>query len=83
MCGGASQVCSPQIFQASWMSLGMMVTRLAWMAQRLVSSNNLTRYTSAASLSTSSAEGWNRISCATSKLFDEKSHELLVVSDFL
>ena len=29
------------------MSLGMMVTRLAWMAQRLVSSKRPTRYASA------------------------------------
>ncbi|KAF8717112.1 hypothetical protein HU200_026226 [Digitaria exilis] len=29
--------------RASWMSLGMMVTRLAWMAQRLVSSKSPTR----------------------------------------
>ena len=34
---------SPRILLASWMSLGMMVTRLAWMAHRLVSSNNPTR----------------------------------------
>jgi len=34
---------SPRILLASWMSLGMMVTRLAWMAHRLVSSNRPTR----------------------------------------
>ena len=34
---------SPLILRANWMSLGMMVTRLAWMAQRLVSSNRDTR----------------------------------------
>ena len=34
---------SPLIRLASWMSLGMMVTRLAWMAQRLVSSKSPTR----------------------------------------
>ena len=34
---------SPRMRRASWMSLGMMVTRLAWMAQRLVSSNSDTR----------------------------------------
>ena len=66
VCGEASQVRSPRIFLASWMSLGKMVTRLAWMAQRLVSSNNPTRYASAASKSANSAEDWNRISCATS-----------------
>ncbi|KAM5294106.1 histone H2B type 1-C/E/F/G/I-like [Glossophaga mutica] len=31
--------------RASWMSLGMMVTRLAWMAHKLVSSNRPTRFT--------------------------------------
>ena len=34
---------SPRMRRASWMSLGMMVTRLAWMAQRLVSSKRPTR----------------------------------------
>ena len=34
---------SPRMRLASWMSLGMMVTRLAWMAARLVSSNRPTR----------------------------------------
>ena len=33
---------SPRMRRASWMSLGMIVTRLAWMAQRLVSSKRLT-----------------------------------------
>uniref|UniRef100_A0A8R7QW43 Secreted protein n=1 Tax=Triticum urartu TaxID=4572 RepID=A0A8R7QW43_TRIUA len=46
--------------RASWMSLGMMVTRLAWMAQRLVSSKRPTRYASAASWSASTAWLWNR-----------------------
>ena len=40
---------SPLIRRASWISLGMIVTRLAWMAHKLVSSNNPTRYASAAS----------------------------------
>ena len=31
------------IRRASWMSFGMMVTRLAWIAQRLVSSKRPTR----------------------------------------
>ena len=66
MCGEVSQVHSPRILLASWMSLGKMVTHLAWMAQRLVSSNNPTRYVLAASWSASSAEDWNCISCATS-----------------
>ena len=30
---------SPRMRRANWMSLGMMVTRLAWMAHKLVSSN--------------------------------------------
>ena len=34
---------SPLILLASWMSLVMMVTLLAWMAQRLVSSKRETR----------------------------------------
>ncbi|XBI07439.1 hypothetical protein VPH35_135345 [Triticum aestivum] len=46
--------------RASWMSLGMMVTRLAWMAHRLVSSNSPTRYASAASWSAETAEDWKR-----------------------
>ena len=41
--GGGSYALSPQIRLASWMSLGMMVTRRAWMAHKLVSSNNPTR----------------------------------------
>ena len=34
---------SPRMRRASWMSLGMMVTRFAWMAQRFVSSKRPTR----------------------------------------
>ena len=34
---------SPRIRRASWMSFGMMVTRLAWMAAKLVSSKSPTR----------------------------------------
>ena len=34
---------SPQIRLANWMSFGMMVTHLAWIAHRLVSSNSPTR----------------------------------------
>ena len=52
--------CSPQIRLASRMSFGMMVTRLAWMAHRLASSNSLTRYASAASWRYSIAADWNR-----------------------
>ncbi|KAJ1282537.1 hypothetical protein BS78_03G060100 [Paspalum vaginatum] len=57
--------------RASWMSLGMMVTRLAWMAQRLVSSKSPTRYASAASCSAATADDWKRRSvlksCAISR----------------
>ena len=52
-------VCSPQIRLASMMSFGMMVTHLAWMAHRLASSNNLTRYASAASWRHSITADWN------------------------
>ena len=52
--------CSPRICLASSMSFGMMVTRLAWMAHRLASSNSLTRYASAASWRHSIATDWNR-----------------------
>ena len=41
------------------MSLGMMVTLLAWMAQRLVSSKRPTRYASAASWRAATALLWN------------------------
>ena len=51
---------SPRIRLASSMSFGMMVTRLAWMAHRLASSNSLTRYASAASWRHSIAADWNR-----------------------
>ena len=47
---------SPRMRRASWMSFGMMVTRLACIAQRFVSSNRLTRYASAASCTARSAE---------------------------
>lgn len=45
--------------RASWISLGMIVTLLAWIAQRFVSSNKPTRYASAASWSASTAWLWN------------------------
>ena len=51
---------SPQIRLASWMSFGMMVTHLAWMAHRLASSSNPTRYASVASWRHSIAADWNR-----------------------
>ena len=34
---------SPRMRRASWMSLGMMVSRLAWIAHRLVSSKRETK----------------------------------------
>ena len=40
---------SPRIRLASWISFGMMVTHLAWIAHRLESSSKLTRYASVAS----------------------------------
>merc|ERR1712080_328985 len=50
---------SPRILLASWMSLGMMVTRLAWIAHKLVSSNSPTRYASLASWRAPMAADWN------------------------
>ena len=50
---------SPRIRLASRMSFGMMVTRLAWMAHRLASSNNLTMYSSVASWRHSITADWN------------------------
>ena len=46
--------------RASWMSLGMMVTRLAWIAHRLVSSKRPTRYASEASCRATTADDWKR-----------------------
>ena len=51
---------SPQIRLASRMPFGIMVTRLAWMAHRLASSNSLTRYASATSWRHKIAADWNR-----------------------
>ena len=51
---------SPRIRRASWMSLGMIVTRLAWIAHKLVSSNRPTRYASDASCSAITADDWKR-----------------------
>jgi len=62
---------SPRMRRASWTSFGMMVTRLAWMAHKLVSSKRPTRYASDASWSARTAEDWNRKSvlksCAISR----------------
>ena len=53
-----TQDLSPLILLASCMSFGMMVTLLAWMAQRLVSSKRPTRYASAASWRAMMAVDW-------------------------
>lgn len=62
---------SPRIRRASWISLGMIVTRLAWIAHKLVSSKRPTRYASLASWSARTAVDWNRKSvlksCAISR----------------
>jgi hypothetical protein len=51
---------SPLILLASYMSLGIMVTLLAWIAQRLVSSNKPIIYASAASCKANTADDWKR-----------------------
>ena len=62
---------SPRMRRASWTSFGMMVTRLAWMAHKLVSSKRPTRYASDASWSANTAVLWKRKSvlksCAISR----------------
>ena len=58
-----NQNLSPLILLASCKSLVMMVTLLAWIAQRLVSSKRETRYASAASWRAKTAEDWNLSSC--------------------
>ena len=57
---------SPLILLASWMSLLIMVTLLAWIAQRLVSSKSDTMYASAAYWSARTAWLWKRTSCLNS-----------------
>ena len=47
---------SLRIRRVSWMSLGMMVTLLAWMAHKFVSSKSPTRYASEASCDAPNAE---------------------------
>ena len=51
---------SPRIRRASWMSFGMIVTRFAWIAHKLVSSNRPTRYASEASCNARIAVLWKR-----------------------
>ena len=50
---------SPRICMASWMSLGITVTCLAWKAHKLVSLNRPTRYTSAAFWRHIMVANWN------------------------
>ena len=45
---------------ANWTSFGMIVTLLAWIAHKLVSSNKPTKYASDASCNAKTAEDWNR-----------------------
>ena len=54
------QLLSPLILQANCMSLGMIVTHLAWIAHKLLSLNRLTRYASLASCNAIMAVLWNR-----------------------
>ena len=62
---------SPRIRRANRISFGMMVTRFAWIAHKLVSSNNPTRYASDASCNARIAVLWKRKSvlksCAISR----------------
>ena len=51
---------SPRMRRASCMSCGKMVTRLAWMAHRLVSSKRPTRYASAASCRSRIRDAWRQ-----------------------
>ena len=59
--------------RASCMSFGIMVTRLAWMAQRLVSSKRPTMQDSAASWSARTAELWKRRSFLNSEAISRTS----------
>lgn len=54
-----AQDLSPLILLANCISFGMMVTLLAWMAHKLVSSKRPTKYDSEASWSARTAEDWN------------------------
>merc|ERR1719446_380188 len=65
---------SPRIRRANWMSLGMIVTRLAWMAHRLVSSKRPTRYASEASCSATTARLETRV---TMVVIDDEYDEFL------
>ena len=56
LCREVRHALSPQIRLANWISLGIIVTLLAWMAQRLVSSNRPTMYASLSSCKATTAE---------------------------
>ena len=56
----ATYFLSPLMRRESWISFGMMVTRLAWMAHRFESSFSPTRYASDASCRARTADPWNR-----------------------
>ena len=76
--GGGFQYwrCSPHIHQASWISLGIIVTLLACMAQRFASSMSPTRYASAASCRHKMACPWkHRSYFPTSKAISQTNHE--------
>ena len=55
---------SPQILCANWISFGIMVTCLACLVHKFVSSNSKTRYTSAASCNAITAVGDTLNSCS-------------------
>ena len=62
--------------QASWISLGIIVTLLAWMAQRLMSSMRPTKYASTASYRHKMACPWkHRSYLSTSRAFLQTNHE--------
>ena len=62
--------------QANWMSLGIMVTLFACMAQRLASSRSPTKYASAASCRHNMACAWKcRSYLPTSRVILQTSHE--------
>ena len=76
--GGAFQYfrCSPQMWQANGMSLGIIVTHFACMAQRLASSMRLTKYASAASCRHIMLLPWkHRLYLPTSRAISQTSHE--------
>ena len=76
--GGAFQYfrCSPQMWQANWMSLGIIVTLLVCMAQRLASSMRPTKNASAASCRHIMVLPWKcRLVLPTPWAISQTSHE--------